>query len=86
MDIETCIHKYLDIAPDIFLVEDTISGSAVGKLLTVARGRQQFDLRPLESAIKRLVMKYLGDQATASKNTLFRFQTSNTSKSHKCNG
>ena len=39
IDIETCIYEYLDIAPDIFPVEDIISRSAVEKLLTVARGR-----------------------------------------------
>ena len=85
MDIKTCIDEYLDIAPEIFPVEGTISGSVVGKLLTVARGRQRFDPRLLESAIQRLVTKHLGDQATAGEDTLFRFRTSNTSKSHKCN-
>lgn len=61
IDIETYIHEYLNIALDIFPVENIISESVVEKLLTVARGRQRFDLRPLESVIKRLVMKHLGD-------------------------
>ncbi len=38
MDIKTCIDEYLNIVLEIFLVEYTISGSKVGRLLTVAGG------------------------------------------------
>jgi len=53
MDIETCIQEYLNIAPEVFPVEDAIGGSTVGRLLKVARGLQRFNPEPLETAVKR---------------------------------
>ncbi len=83
MDIQTCIDEYLEIAPDVFPVESSIGGSTVGRLLKVARGRQRFDPKPLEAAVKRLVEKHLGD-GEASENKPFRFGTSNVGKRHDC--
>ena len=32
MDIDTCINEYIDMAPEIFPVENIVSGSTLGKL------------------------------------------------------
>lgn len=42
MDIDSCIEKYIDISPEIFPVEGLISGSRLGKALTVLSGQQRF--------------------------------------------
>ncbi len=84
MDIETCIQEYLNIAPEVFPVEDAIGGSTVGRLLKVARGLQRFNPEPLETAMKRLVMKYLKARATAGEDTLFRFESSTSEETRSC--
>ena len=38
MDIDTCINEYIDMAPEIFPVENIVSGSTLGKLVKVAKG------------------------------------------------
>lgn len=63
MDIDTCIEEYLKMAPYIFPIENLISGSKFGKLFTVARGQQRFDPKPLEDAVKGLVVEDLGERA-----------------------
>ena len=82
MDIQTCINEYLKMAPNIFPVEGSISGSTVGKFLKVARGRQRFDPEPLEVAVKRLVKEHAGD--SAGENKPFKLGTSNASERHEC--
>ena len=87
MDVNTCIDKYLKMTPEIFQVEDMMSGSIVGKILNVARGRQRFDPKPLEAEVKGLVRTYLGDGGTGEEieDMPLRFQTSNVGETHKCN-
>lgn len=84
MDIQTCIDEYLKMAPDIFPVEGLIRGSKVGQFLTAARGRQRFQAKPLELAIKRLVKKYLGDKYTQGEETPFRIEASKPQGDHTC--
>lgn len=84
MDIETCIKEYLNIAPKIFPVEDAIGRSKLGRFLKVARGKQRFEAAPLELAIKHLVTKYLGDGATTSDDTLFRFEPCDSREACNC--
>ena len=84
MDIKTCIDEYLKMAPDVFPVEGWLKGNVLGKLFTVATGRQRFDPKPLESAIRRLVEKYLEGSATEGKDTTLRFRSSHASERHEC--
>ena len=83
MDIQTCIDEYLKMAPDIFPVE-AIGGSKIGQLFTVARGRQRFQAKPLELAIKRLVKKHLGDRCIQGEDTPFRFKASTLQGDQAC--
>ena len=83
MDIQTCIDEYLKMAPDIFPVEG-LRGGKIGKLLTVARGRQRFEAKPLELAIKRLVKERLGGRCTQGEETPFRFEDSKLQEVHAC--
>ena len=83
MDIDTCIDEYLKMAPGIFPIETLISGSKIGKLFTIARGQQRFDPKPLEDAVKGLVVKHLGERATAGVDTPLRFDASRN-KSPRC--
>ena len=84
MDVDACIAEYRDIAPEIFPVENTFGRSSLGKSIKLVRGKDRFDPRPLESAIKRLVKKYLGDEATAGEDTPFRFRPSNIGEQDNC--
>lgn len=83
MDIDTCISEYLKMAPSIFPIETLISGSKIGKLFTITRGQQRFDPKPLEDAVKRLVVEHLGERATAGVDTPLRFDACRD-KSPKC--
>ena len=83
MDIQTCTDEYVKMAPVIFPVEG-LRGSKIGKLLTVARGRQRFEAKPLELAIKRLVKKHLGGRCTQGEETPFRFKDSKLQEDHAC--
>ena len=85
MDIQTCIDEYLNMAPDIFPVEGIISGSKIGQLVTVARGRQRFKAKPLELAIRRLVKKHLKQRSTECEETLFQFEASKPNENCSCN-
>src|SRR6266496_1243893 len=84
MDIDTCINEYIDMAPDIFPVEGSISGSNFGKLVKAIRGRQRFDPVPLEEAVKRLVKRHLANRATRGEDTPLRFEASRDRKSPQC--
>ena len=59
MDVDTCIEKYLKMAPIIFPKEGFVSGSTFGKFFKGARGAARFDSAPLESVIKQLVTETL---------------------------
>jgi hypothetical protein len=76
MDIDTCINEYIDMAPKIFPVENIVSGSTVGRLVKVAKGKHRFDPVPLEMAVKRLVRKHLGVRASRGEDTVFKFEAS----------
>jgi len=84
MDIDTCINEFLDMAPEIFPIEDVISGSGVGQFTKVARGKQRFNPLPLEVAVKRLVKKHLADKATSGEDTPLKFEASRDNKSPQC--
>lgn len=60
MDIDTCIAKYLSIAPKIFHEEGFISGSRVGKLLKRVKGEARFDAKALEKVLKEMVSETFG--------------------------
>ena len=59
MDIDTCIDKYLEMAPIIFPKEGFVSGSIVGKIFHGVRGAARFDGAPLESIVKEMVTEAL---------------------------
>ena len=84
MDINTCINEYLEMAPEIFPIEDHISGSTAGRLIKVVRGRQRFDPRPLEAAVKRLVKDHLRKEATEGEATPLRFRDSSNEETDNC--
>ena len=48
MDINTCISKYLDMAPRIFPEEGFIAGSKVCKIFKGIKGFARFDAASLE--------------------------------------
>lgn len=84
MDIDTCIDEYLKMAPGIFPIETLISRSKAGKLFTIARGQQRFDPKPLEDAVKGLVLEHLEERATAGMDTPLRFEASRSNENPKC--
>ena len=59
MDVDTCMNKYLEVAPIIFPKEGFLSGSTVGKFFHGVRGAARFDGGPLESVVKDLVIEML---------------------------
>lgn len=84
MDIDTCINEYIDMAPEIFPVEDIVSSGKLGKLIKVARGKHRFDPGPLEMAVKRLVKKHLGSKAIGGEDAAFKFEASRDNKTPQC--
>jgi hypothetical protein len=76
MDIDTCINEYIDMAQEIFPIENIMSRNRLGILVNAIAGTQRFDPEPLEKAVKRLVKKHLGDRSPAGENTLFKFEAS----------
>ena len=61
MDIDTCISKYLVMAPQIFPEEGLISGSKWGKIVKGIRGEARFDAKNLEKVVKDMVCEAFGD-------------------------
>jgi hypothetical protein len=61
MDVDTCIEKYLALAPEIFPEEGFVSGSTLGKLFKGARGTARFDGDKLEGFVKNLVSEKFQD-------------------------
>lgn len=59
MDVDTCINKYLEMAPIIFPKERFLSGSTVGKVFLGLRGAARFEGAPLESIVKAMVNEKL---------------------------
>ena len=84
MDIDTCINEYINMAPEIFPIENIVSRSTLGKLVKVATGKHRFDPTPLEMAVKRLVQKYLGPKAIGGEDTLFKFEASQGQTMPQC--
>ncbi|KAL9137486.1 MAG: hypothetical protein Q9175_001311 [Cornicularia normoerica] len=62
MDIDTCISKYLDMAPKVFPEEGFVSGSRLGKLFKGVRGEARFDANDLEKVVKEMVSGTFLDQ------------------------
>ncbi|KAH0542025.1 hypothetical protein FGG08_003574 [Glutinoglossum americanum] len=84
MDVDTCIKEYLNMAPDIFPVEGVVSGSRLGRVMGVVRGRQRFDPASLEEAVKRLVGEHLADRAIGGEDTPIQFEASRDNKNPQC--
>lgn len=85
MDIDSCITKYIEMAPEIFPVEGTFFGSRLGKLTTAMQGKPRFNPASLELAIKSLVRHNLRIRSADGENTAMRFE-SLTSQSCKVYG
>ena len=68
------------MASEIFLVENIVSGSALGKLVKVVKGKHLFDPTPLEVAVKRPLQKHPGPKAVGGEDTLFQFEASRDRK------
>ena len=75
MDIDSCITKYIEMAPKIFPVEGTFFGSRLGKLITAMQGKPRFKPAPLELAIKSLVSDNLRIGSADGENTAMRFES-----------
>ena len=60
MDVDTCINEYLNMAPEIFTVENIMSRSMFGSVASAMTGTSRFDPNPFENAVKKLVREYLG--------------------------
>jgi hypothetical protein len=84
MDVDTCINEYIDMAQEIFSIENVISRSMLGTIVNTMTGTQRFDPEPLEKAAKRLVKKYLGGTSSAGENTLFKIKPSQDNKIRPC--
>lgn len=65
MDVDTCITKYLELAPQIFPARGFISGSKVGKLFKGIQGTPKFDATALERFVKALVVEKPGSRKDA---------------------
>ena len=61
MDVDTCISKYLSMAPEIFTEEGFVSGSKWGKIFKGVRGEARFDAKILERVVKDMVCEAFGD-------------------------
>lgn len=75
MDIDSCIEKYIELAPEIFPVEGIISASGMGKALTVLSGQQRFKPAPFEAAIKKLIAYQLRGRSGEGENTALKFES-----------
>lgn len=64
------------MAPNIFPVERLFSGSTLGKLVKVARGRQRFDAQPFETIVKKLIADHLKTRSLDGENTTLGFEAS----------
>lgn len=84
MDIDTCINTYLDMAPDIFPVESTLSGSTLGRFAKIIAKHQRFNPIPLENAIKKIVVDQLKERATEGENTLMNFEVAQPGSDQAC--
>lgn len=62
MDIDTCISKYLSMAPNLFPEEGFISGSKVRKFLKGVKGEARFDAKSFEKVVIEMVSETFGDQ------------------------
>ena len=62
MDTDTCISKYLSMAPEIFPEEGFVSGSKWGKIFKGVRGEARFDAKNFERVVKDMVREAFGDQ------------------------
>lgn len=60
MDVDTCIQRYLEMAPLIFPKEGFLPGNKLGKLFKGVVGSPRFPSEPLEKAIRELVGAELG--------------------------
>lgn len=72
MDIDTCISKYLSMAPKIFPEEGFVSGSKLGKLFKGVRGKARFDAINLEKMVKEMVS---GTSGTLGEDALLESET-----------
>ena len=72
MDVDRCIDTYIKIAPEIFPVS-ALGGSIFGNAFGLLAGTQQFDPRPLEETVKKLVVTELGEKATEGEETPLTF-------------
>ncbi len=85
MDIQTCINEYLKLAPEIFPVEGLVQRNKTVQLVKGILGKERFNPKPLELAIKGLVKKYLGERSIEGEETLFRFEASKLEEDRSCN-
>lgn len=74
MDIDSCIKEYLAMAPKIFPVEGIFSGSKLGRLVKVARGKQRFNPQSFETIVKKLIADHLKTRSSDGENTTLRFE------------
>lgn len=71
MDIDTCISKYLSMAPTVFPEEGFISGSKVGRIFKGVRGKARLDAKSFENVVKEMVSgvsEGLGEDALLQSN------------------
>ena len=61
MDVQTCIDRYLAMAPKIFPKEGFVSGSKVGRFFKGMKGDARFNEVALEECIKTLVVVKFGN-------------------------
>lgn len=77
MDIDSCIEKYIDMAPKIFPVEGMISGSHITRVFRALSGQQRFDPAPFEAIIKQLIADQLANRSENGEDTTLRFEATN---------
>lgn len=77
MDVDSCIEKYIDMAPKIFPVERMISGSRIARAFTALSGQQRFDPAPFEAIIKQLIADQLANRSQNGEDTTLRFEATN---------
>jgi hypothetical protein len=63
MDVQSCIDAYCELSKDVFKDENVFGkiGRLSGRVIKASRGKAWFDAAKLETAVKTIVRKQLGD-------------------------
>jgi cytochrome c556 len=67
MDVQSCIDAYCELSKTVFQDENLLGkmGRLSGRVIKASRGKPWFEAAKLESAVKTIIKKQLGDANAA---------------------